>query len=597
MCGAKPSATFFVLQQIFCAPENGIGNAMRKKLGHLQATHAMSAALPALAEGQTRPVWIQRRPVVRRFARVYGILALLCVLVAGQNLAWGLGPVILTQPSSVSITNGNSATFSVGALGASSYQWYFNSNILGGATGASYTVTNAAATNAGNYFVVASNVGGNTTSSVATLTVWLSATVTLSNLTQAYNGLSHSVTVTTVPTNVTVSVTYNGLSSLPVNAGFYLVAATVTSSNYTGGATNILTILQTLTVTGITASNKVYDGTTAASVNMSNAVLVGVLGLDLITISGTATGAFNTPVVGTNKIVSISGLSLLGLNAGAYLLATPVATANITPANSILSLASSLNPAAGGSNVTFTAGVSSTGGGQPTGSVIFMDGSAVLGTNNINSGVATLATSLLSHGHHTIAGLYNGDGNFYGSSNSVNQLIDSPPAAASVALQRTVPAAVKIRIAALLAYDSDPDNDTISFVSSSTNSTAGATIASNGSWLFYVPSAGFTNADNFSYTIADSQGLTATGSVSISIPLDLSFARNIDSMTNSIIGQPTIRFDEISGRSCTVQYATNLTTPNWQVLSATVADALGKFDYTDVSAPVPNPRFYRTTIP
>ena len=68
------------------------------------------------------------------------------------------------------------------------------------------------------------------------------ATVTLSGLSQTYNGLEHSATVSTVPAGLTVGVTYNGDSRLPVADGNYSVVATVSDSIYQGSASDTLVI-------------------------------------------------------------------------------------------------------------------------------------------------------------------------------------------------------------------------------------------------------------------------------------------------------------------------------------------------------------------
>lgn len=89
--------------------------------------------------------------------------------------------------------------------------------------------------------------------------------------------------------------------------------------------------LRTLTVSGITASNKEYDGATSATLDTSSAALVGVFSGDTVTLStGSAAGAFATSSVGSAKAVTISGLSISGANAGDYTLTQPSATADIT---------------------------------------------------------------------------------------------------------------------------------------------------------------------------------------------------------------------------------------------------------------------------
>ena len=68
------------------------------------------------------------------------------------------------------------------------------------------------------------------------------ATVTLSNLTQTYNGAAKPVSVVTSPTNLEVNVTYNGNASAPANVGNYTVIVTISAESYSGGATNTLEI-------------------------------------------------------------------------------------------------------------------------------------------------------------------------------------------------------------------------------------------------------------------------------------------------------------------------------------------------------------------
>jgi hypothetical protein len=72
----------------------------------------------------------------------------------------------------------------------------------------------------------------------------VSATVTLTNTTQTYDGSAKAVTVTTVPANLSVSVTYDGSTTIPAAAGTYAVVATVTAANYSGSASGTLTITQ-----------------------------------------------------------------------------------------------------------------------------------------------------------------------------------------------------------------------------------------------------------------------------------------------------------------------------------------------------------------
>ena len=77
----------------------------------------------------------------------------------------------------------------------------------------------------------------------------------------------------------------------------------------------------------VTAANKVYDRTTAAT---ASCALTGVVGTEVVTCAGTAT--FDTALVETGKTVTVEGITLSGAAAANYTLAntTATTTANIT---------------------------------------------------------------------------------------------------------------------------------------------------------------------------------------------------------------------------------------------------------------------------
>jgi YVTN family beta-propeller protein len=77
------------------------------------------------------------------------------------------------------------------------------------------------------------------------------------------------------------------------------------------------------------------------------------------------------------------------------------------------------NPAAVGQAVTFTANVSGNTAGTITGTVTFFDGATSLGPGALVAGGATLTTSALTLGSHSITAVYSGDGNFSGGTSSV----------------------------------------------------------------------------------------------------------------------------------------------------------------------------------
>ncbi|MCE5286175.1 MAG: YDG domain-containing protein, partial [Pelosinus sp.] len=78
-----------------------------------------------------------------------------------------------------------------------------------------------------------------------------------------------------------------------------------------------------LTLTGITAVNKVYDGTTAATLDTTGVSFSGRVGSDAITLSGVGVGAFSDKNAGTGKTVTVSGYTLGGADAGNYTVGQP----------------------------------------------------------------------------------------------------------------------------------------------------------------------------------------------------------------------------------------------------------------------------------
>jgi len=218
-------------------------------------------------------------------------------------------------------------------------------------------------------------------------------------------------------------VTVSGLALLGTDAGNYTLTPPATSADIT---------LASLTVTDITAVSKVYDGTTNVALTVSNALLVGVISGDDVALNTPgATGSFIDPNATTNKTVLVSGLILDGEDAGNYDLTQPTITGSITPANSATALLSSQNPSVRGSNVTFMATVTPMppGSTTPTGSVQFYANGTALGSPvALTAGVASLNTTDLPVGTNTVTGSYLGDGNFFGSGNSLSQVVRVVPA-------------------------------------------------------------------------------------------------------------------------------------------------------------------------
>src|ERR1700733_9218466 len=102
-------------------------------------------------------------------------------------------------------------------------------------------------------------------------------------------------------------------------------------------------------------------------------------------------------------------------------------------------LASSLNSSDFGQSVTFTARVSPSTLGTPTGTVTFMNGETTLGTATLSGGNAAFTTSTLALGVHSLTAEYNGSADYNTSTSSalsetVNKAGTSVTLASSVKL-------------------------------------------------------------------------------------------------------------------------------------------------------------------
>ncbi len=147
-------------------------------------------------------------------------------------------------------------------------------------------------------------------------------------------GAPTSFNATGLPTGLTVDTSTGVISGVATsNVGSYNVSISATNANGTDTKILAWTITQKpLTITGLTAENKIYNGNTNATFSTA-ATLTGVVGTDAVSLTGTAVGTFADKNFGTGKTVTITGLSLTGAKAGNYSLPTTpnaTTTADIT---------------------------------------------------------------------------------------------------------------------------------------------------------------------------------------------------------------------------------------------------------------------------
>ncbi len=228
------------------------------------------------------------------------------------------GPTITTEPSSQSVPAGQSATFSVSAVGTDpvTYQWQKNGAAISGATSASYTIARASSSDSGSQFtVVVTDAIGSVTSNPATLTVTASAlppsitsqpvntsvlagqSATFSVLAAGTTPLSYQWRKNGANISGATSASYTTPPAASSDSGsqFSVVVTNVAGSAVSNPA--VLTVNAPLTITGQPASQSVVAGQTATfSVTASSSFSISYQWRkNGVNISGATASSYTTP--------------------------------------------------------------------------------------------------------------------------------------------------------------------------------------------------------------------------------------------------------------------------------------------------------------
>ena len=250
-------------------------------------------------------------------------------------------------------------------------------------------------------------------------------------------------------------------------------------------------------------------------------------------------------------------------------------------------LVSSLNPAVFGQSVTFTAAVTA-GSGMPTGTVIFYDGSTVMGNAPLVSGSASISTTSLSAGSHSITAAYQGSEGFEASTSApVTQIVS--PATTTTALTSSVnPAHVK---------------ETVVYTATVSSQYGGAasgqvTFQDNGATIATVTVAGNQAAYSTSYLVAGVHSIIATysgdvnntGSVSPVLEERIGNAQPskttlATSESPSVVGQPVTFTAVITSKRGAIPDGELVTFYDGKTAMGAVGLASGTAAYTTSSLP------------
>lgn len=341
----------------------------------------------------------------------------------GNGLLYSYSPTLTVTPTGISVTYGDTvpslsgyAYNLTGYLGSDSGADSVTGSLTGttaytqGSDVGSYNINYASGSLAsalGYTFSYANNATALTVNT-RTLTAALTGTVSKTyDATIAAALASNNYTLSNIYSSDDVSLnnytsgTYNN-KNVGTGKNISVSGLTLTGSkaaNYTlaSGSVNgnVGTITQAaLSITGVSANNKVYDGTTTATLNTGSAALSGVLLTDTVNLdSGSHSASFADKNVGTGKSVTASGFSISGSDAGNYAVSQPSGlTANITARNLTITANNKSMTYADGNNYN---GFGSSGlqNGETIGSVSYATNATFSTSGNWNAGTWAITPS------------------------------------------------------------------------------------------------------------------------------------------------------------------------------------------------------------
>jgi Big-like domain-containing protein len=183
----------------------------------------------------------------------------------------------------------------------------------------------------------------------------------------------------------------------------------------------------------------------------------------------------------------------------------------------VVSSDESTNP---GESVTFTATVTVTppGAGVPGGQVRFFDGATQIGgTTNLSGGVATLSTTTLASGSHSITAAYLGSTNLAASTSSaITQVVAAPVAADDGPYSVDENGSLNVAAAAGVLQNDTPSSGVIAVLVAGPSNQSSFMLHDDGSFD-YSPAADFIGTDSFTYQTNDGSLTSNTATVTITV--------------------------------------------------------------------------------
>ena len=250
----------------------------------------------------------------------------------------GNPPTITADPTGLTVTQGQSATFTASATSDQpmNYYWRKNGANIPGANSTAYTIPSAVSSDAATYSLLASNLLGAATSAGAVLTVLVPATITVQPTSQVVGvGSNTTFTVTAAGTSPAYQ-WYKGGTNI---AGATATSYSITSAQFSDSANYTVVVSNTVTsVTSQVATLTVQQFAPAITVQpVGGSQLVGSSFTFTVTATGTALvyqwQKSGVDVQGANGTrLTLNNLALTDAAAYTAIVTNPVGSVTSSPA-------------------------------------------------------------------------------------------------------------------------------------------------------------------------------------------------------------------------------------------------------------------------
>jgi len=462
---------------------------------------------------------------------------------------------------------GSNVTFvaSAAGYGPFTYQWYDNhTNLITGATNATYTLANVRATNAGNYTVVVHNLNN---AGAATNLVFIEGVSDSGAPVMTLNGLNPANVLVNSGAYVDAGATaYDlcGEAFVPVHSnnavnvavvGSYTVTYTATTGNGNPGSiTRTVNVVPNQTLDLDFAPTGEVEPAPAGFTKIQNGAALTPGNYDFPAVAGslfdlsfTNIGSYNT--ANTNEPLTTDGFYSYAADGPAYF------------------TLGSLPP---GSKVALYAIYA--WDGAPKYADVFFGGTNVQIVYTTDPGTAPTLSSFTRIGASmvgssgTLGGYWQGPGgpNTEGQVGAMVIMIgtNTPPRAVPMSLNATNGVPATLQMVGNPAGPSDPDGDPLTVTAVQSPTPHGGSVINGGTGVTYTSAAAFAGTDTFTYSVGDGFGGFATNLVTVSVAAFV--ANNPTNITFGVSGS-TLKLDWPADHSAWIlQAQTNgLLSNNW----------------------------------